>query len=152
MPNYNLMLTTTCPHCLKSREARGDVVRKAARENRQLYCKPCRNKLRFSEKSHPTKGTGVKNSPEMLGAYKSYTRAKRRSSQGSKHHAAYEAVEFKFESFEEFYALLGPRPEGHTIDRINPLGHYEPDNVRWATRQQQVDNRLPRNYWVNRQS
>ncbi len=88
----------------------------------------------------------------MLGAYKSYTRAKRRSSQGSKHHAAYEAVEFKFESFEEFYALLGPRPEGHTIDRINPLGHYEPDNVRWATRQQQVDNRLPRNYWVNRQS
>lgn len=146
------MLTTTCPHCLQSREARGDVVRKAARENRQLYCKPCRNRLRFSEKDHPTKGTGVKNSPEMLGAYKSYIRAKRRSSQGSKHHAAYEAVEFKFESFEQFYALLGPRPEGHTIDRINPLGHYEPDNVRWATRQQQVDNRLPRNYWVNRQS
>jgi len=41
--------------------------------------------------------------------------------------------------FNEFFAELGPRPEGCSIDRINPLGHYEPGNVRWATRQQQVD-------------
>ena len=88
----------------------------------------------------------------MLGAYKSYTRAKGRSTQGIKHHAAYAAVEFKFKSFEEFFEKLGPRPEGHTVDRIDPLGHYEPNNVRWATREQQVENRLPRNYWVNKQS
>jgi hypothetical protein len=88
----------------------------------------------------------------MMGAYKSYTRAKRRSSQGSRHHPAYEAVDFRFESFEEFFALLGPRPEGHSIDRIDPLGHYEAGNVRWATVKQQTENRLPKGYWVNRQS
>lgn len=66
---------------------------------------------------------------------------------GSNHHAAYAAVEFRFASFEEFYALLGPRPEGHTLDRIDPLGHYEAGNVRWATMAEQTANRLPRGYW-----
>ena len=87
-----------------------------------------------------------------MGAYKSYVRAKRRSKQGSEHHPAYESVEFKFKSFEQFFALLGPRPEGLSIDRIDPLGHYEAGNVRWATIRQQVENRLPRGYWVNKQS
>lgn len=31
--------------------------------------------------------------------------------------------------------------EGLEIDRINNDGHYEPGNVRWATRQQNSDNR-----------
>ena len=39
-------------------------------------------------------------------------------------------------------ANLGPCPEGMTLDRYpNNDGHYEPGNVRWATRQQQLDNR-----------
>jgi hypothetical protein len=88
----------------------------------------------------------------MIGAYKSYCRAKRRSSQGSEHHAAYAEVCFKFKSFKEFFALLGSRPEGHSIDRIDPLGHYEAGNVRWATVAQQIANRLPKGYWVNKQS
>lgn len=132
--------------------ARNDVVRKAERERKELFCKPCRNQTRFAKKPHPTKGTGIKNDPEKLPARSSYYKAKRRCKLGKLHHQAYENVEFRFGSFEEFFELLGPRPKGCTLDRINPLGHYEAGNVRWATSKEQAQNRLPRDYWVNRQS
>lgn len=148
MPNFNLKVPTTCPQCKVERYARGDVVRKAEREGRALLCMPCRAKLRFAENGHPRKGTGVKHDPERLGARNSFYRAKRRCKEGRQHHPAYELVEFRFKSFQEFFELLGPRPDGCSLDRIDPLGHYEPGNVRWATREEQTANRLPRNYWV----
>jgi hypothetical protein len=36
---------------------------------------------------------------------------------------------------------LGPRPPGHSIDRIEVDGHYEPGNLRWATKATQAQNR-----------
>jgi hypothetical protein len=45
-------------------------------------------------------------------------------------------------SFEVFLSDVGLRPSpAHSIDRIDPAGHYEPGNVRWATAQEQADNR-----------
>ena len=36
---------------------------------------------------------------------------------------------------------LGDKPEGHTLDRIESTGNYEPGNIRWANIQTQNLNR-----------
>lgn len=43
--------------------------------------------------------------------------------------------------FMAFVEDVGARPEGKTLDRIDPDGNYEPGNVRWATLAEQQYNR-----------
>ena len=43
--------------------------------------------------------------------------------------------------FENFLADMGTRPEGKTLDRINNDGNYEPSNCRWATQEEQSNNK-----------
>lgn len=41
-------------------------------------------------------------------------------------------------NFELFFRDMGEPPTNkHTLDRINPSGNYEPDNVKWATYHEQ---------------
>lgn len=44
------------------------------------------------------------------------------------------------ENFQHFLSDMGERPEGMTLDRIDPTGNYEPGNCRWADKRTQRAN------------
>ena len=46
----------------------------------------------------------------------------------------------RWNDFALFVADVGERPKGMTLDRIDPNGNYEPNNVRWATKSEQQRN------------
>lgn len=78
--------------------------------------------------------------------FKSYQSARRRcvsSKDISYPNYGGRGVEFRFNSFQEFYEEVGERPEpkkNYSLDRIDSNKHYERGNLRWATRTEQQRN------------
>jgi len=42
--------------------------------------------------------------------------------------------------FADIMRIIGPRPKGMSLDRIDNDGDYEPGNIRWAGAARQVQN------------
>ena len=133
MPQWNYV-DVTC-QCGKGSSIRIDQFN---RKGGVWTCRSCA----FSGRKLKVNNPSPKHDPTKLGAYNSYWKARRRVKDN--HKGAYANIEFRFESFDQWFAELGPRPEGMSVDRIDNNGHYEPGNVRWATHKQQCANRGPR--------
>ena len=89
-------------------------------------------KLAKASKKHGMYGTPT---------YRTWVSMKDRCSSLSK--PAYKNVSVcsEWESFDKFYADMGDRPEGKTLDRIDPYGNYSKENCRLADYSEQSHNK-----------
>jgi hypothetical protein len=136
--------------CACGRESRVLVFTIIGGQSRR--CRSCAAKARYDRVgrvgrlANPSRGRKPVSQDEDV--RRTMTEARQRctnENNASYHNYGGRGIQFNFPSVragvEWVIRELGPRPEGRTLDRIDNDGHYEPGNLRWATRSDQCYNR-----------
>lgn len=81
--------------------------------------------------------------------YKSWSEMKSRCDHPERSSGNYHGIRYceRWARFENFFADMGVRPDGTSLDRINPKGDYTPENCRWADIFTQENNRSDNVYY-----
>ncbi len=92
---------------------------------------------------HSNKGGYVKSSPEYFSWSAMKTRCNNPKNKDWNNYGGRGIIvcDRWVSSFENFLKDMGNRPEGFTLDRIDPNGNYEPINCRWADDETQRKNK-----------
>ena len=101
----------------------------------------CSNEIGLRSKTH-----GHTTDRKISQTYHTWAGMKARcNNPKNSHYVHYGAVGVKvcerWICFENFLADMGEKPEGMSLDRINPAGNYEPNNCRWANQVEQANNK-----------
>lgn len=143
----------------KNKERINELKRLSYANNKESYKETIkkwrdanREKLRAQDKERKNKkreGVVSKRRPSGSGAhplYKTWVEMKYRcNNPGHSKYKYYGGRGIKvckeWEDFLTFLRDMGEKPKGHSLDRIDVNGNYEPSNCRWATQLIQVNNR-----------
>lgn len=112
------------------------------RTGRTSKCYSCSAKERMNERSHGMWGTKIYKVWKNMRQRCQYPKNKDYENYGGRGIKVCEEWDKNFLSFYESVSKLeNYGKEGYTLDRIDVNKNYEPGNVRWATRYEQIHNR-----------